>query len=102
MADERFHIDCDIAQFLSEEVIPYALDFYLGIIEDEDMYGGEDDYEDEEDDDDEDEPEKKPRGKGKGKKSAEEDDDDEEEEGTKKGKKKAQGGKPQNQECKQQ
>lgn len=53
----------DLGLFVKEELIPYAIEYYLGIIKDE--YGGDDMYgEDEDDDEDDDEEEVKPK-KGK-------------------------------------
>eukprot|EP00356_Strombidium_inclinatum_P015267 CAMPEP_0170483162 /NCGR_PEP_ID=MMETSP0208-20121228/2894_1 /TAXON_ID=197538 /ORGANISM="Strombidium inclinatum, Strain S3" /LENGTH=354 /DNA_ID=CAMNT_0010756101 /DNA_START=16 /DNA_END=1077 /DNA_ORIENTATION=- len=62
-ADElnmKLQEDHDIAEQLKDDLVPLALEYYLGVIENE----GEDD-EDDEDDDDEDEGEQKKKKKGK-------------------------------------
>lgn len=64
--DENEFIDDehDMGLFIKEELIPYAIEYYLGVIKDED-----DDFEDDEDfEDEEEEEEPAPKGKGKGKK----------------------------------
>lgn len=69
-AEERIAIDFDISNSFVEEVIPYSLEYYLGVKVNEDyddMYG--DDDEDDEDLDDEDEAPKPKKGK-KAKKSS--------------------------------
>lgn len=59
-AEEKLNIDFDIARGFVDEVIPYSLEYYLGVKtadgEDyEGMFGGEGD-DDEDDDDEDDEP----------------------------------------------
>jgi len=44
--EERIAIDFDVARGLIDEVIPYSLEYYLGIKTPEDGYDGED-YDDE-------------------------------------------------------
>lgn len=68
---ERLNINSDIANTLQEEIIPYHLEYYLGLRKgDYDNLGGLDDDENDDDDDDDDEdekPKRKDSGKGKGK-----------------------------------
>lgn len=69
---ERLNINFDIATTLQEEIVPYHLEYYLGLRKGDDYgaLGDEDGDDDDEDgDDDDDEPEEKPAKKGgKGKK----------------------------------
>lgn len=59
MEAELLSIDFDIARGLIDEVIPYSLEYFLGVKTPEDGYGDYDDEEDfDEDEDEDDEPKK--------------------------------------------
>jgi len=49
----------DLGNFIKEEMIPYAIEYYLGIIKDDEFEGEGEDFEDEEDEEDEPAPKKK-------------------------------------------
>ena len=57
---EKIEDEYDLALQFKEEIIPYAIEYYLGIADDEDDLGPEDEEEEEE----EDEVEKQPKNKG--------------------------------------
>jgi len=71
---EKLNINCDIAVTIQEEIIPYHLEYYLGLRKgDYDEMGGLGAEGDDDGDDDDEEDEPKPRkdsGKGKGKRGS--------------------------------
>jgi len=62
---ERLQINHDIALTIQEEIVPYHLEYYLGLRTGDEDYPGMDFDEDENDDDDDDEDDA-PKGKKKG------------------------------------
>jgi len=66
---ERIHIDYDIARGLVDEVIPYSLEYFLGVkLPEDDNYSDEEDNLDDIDEEEEHSDEEKPKKKDKKKK----------------------------------